>query len=195
MNGIARRVRPMGQAELDCWAGHTDQPQPSAEDRTAATRAVDHWGFCGVLAGATDRPSGALLVGIGPAGAPATGQVRHSVVTGLWVRTTDRGQGLGRHLVQAVAAELLKRDVLTLDAVARGDELPVGFLLAAGFRLVQPHPTAPRFRMDLTTTVRRRPDLAAAWHRITGLVPASIPPPQPAGFEPARRSERLPTAS
>lgn len=64
--------------------------------------------------------------------------------------------------------------------------LPTGWLEAVGFVVVRDHPATPRLRMDLQSTVRWRPDLAAAWSRLTGLVSQTVPP-EPAGFEPAPR--------
>ena len=164
-----------------------DRPGPAGLDRAAAVEAVARWGFCGVLMGAADRPVGVL--GLGPLAEP-DGKISAALLTGIWVAPADRGHGLGRQLVQAAAAELIRRDVFVVEAVGQSEALPTGFLRAVGFRVVQPNPIAPRLRMDLTTTVRRRPDLVAAWHRLAGLVPATIPPPQPAGFKQSREIER-----
>lgn len=156
-------------------------------DRAAAVEAVARWGFCGVLMGTVDHPIGVLsLVPLTDAAVLAP----TASLTGIWVAPADRGHGFGRQLVRAAAAELIKREVLAIEAVGQSEEMPTGFLRAVGFRVIHPNPIAPRLRMDLTTTVRHRPDLVAAWHRLAGLVPASIPPPQPAGFKQSRQTSR-----
>jgi hypothetical protein len=65
--------------------------------------------------------------------------------------------------------------------------LPPGGLEAVGFTVVRPHPITPRLRMDLQTTLRWKPDLGAAWNRLTGLVT------QPASPEPASYTRRTPS--
>lgn len=181
MGGTVRRIRPMTEVDLG-----PDEDLP--ERRAAAVEAVARWGFCGVLMGTVDHPIGVLM--LVPL-AEAEGKVASTaLLTGIWVTPADRGRGFGRQLVQAAAAELIRREVLAIEAVGQSEELPTGFLRAVGFRVIQPNPIAPRLRMDLTTTVRRRPDLVAAWHRLAGLVPASIPPPQAAGFKQSRQVEQ-----
>ena len=59
--------------------------------------------------------------------------------------------------------------------------LPTRWLETVGFVVVREHPVTPRLRMDLQSTVRWRPDLTAAWSRLTGLV-AQPAPPEPATF-------------
>ena len=175
----APRLQPLSMDELDRWAPVTLDAAIRA-DAAAADRA---WGLCGVLACQDEELIGMLVLGPAvshPADRAASARVSRMIA--VWVGAEYRGAGLGRQLVQSAAAELTRRDLCALEAIAHPRRMPVGWLLAVGFRTVQPHPLAPRLRMDLTTTVRWRPDLAAAWHRITGLMPAPLPPvpPQPA---------------
>jgi hypothetical protein len=91
--------------------------------------------------------------------------------------------------VQTAAGLVARRDVRALEAVAtyrRGPSclLPVAWLEHVGFTVVRPHPVTPRLRMDLETTVRWRPDLGAAWSRLTGLVA------QPGTVDPATYARR-----
>ncbi len=167
------RIKPLTVDELDRWAPVALE----AAIRADAAAAERTWGLCGVLACQDQQLIGMLV--LGPAGAkPAdrAAAARLSRMTAAWVDTGRRGAGLGRQLVQSAAAELTRRNLCALEAIAHPRRMPVEWLLAVGFRTVQPHPLAPRLRMDLTTTVRWRPDLAAAWHRIAGLVPAPLPP-------------------
>ena len=184
MGGTIRRIRPMTEVDL---VPAEDRPGLAVADHAAAVEAVARWGFCGVVMGPVEQPIG--ILGVVPL-ADAEGKGASSaLLSGIWVNPDDRGHGLGRQLVQAVAAELIRREVAVVEAVGQSEVLPTGFLRSVGFRVIQANPIAPRLRMDLATTVRRRPDLVAAWHRLAGLVPASIPPPQPAGFKQSRQIE------
>lgn len=115
-----------------------------------------------------------------------------------------RGQGLGRVLVQSMAKDLIKHGgigaVEAFGAVHPRPEqphaqcvLPVEFLLAVGFRTHRPHPTYPRMRMDLSTTVSWREEFETALERLLGVVgakrrvPRPTSPTVPRGTEPARR--------
>lgn len=181
MGGTGRRIRPMTALDLEHLP---DQLEINTEDRMAAIETVTRWGFCGVVFKSVDEPIGGLLISVMP-GDERDGSAA-ALLRGAYLIPAERGHGLGRELIQAVAVELIRRDVTTIEAVGRPRALPTGFLRAVGFRVVQSHPISPRLRLDLTTTVRRRPDLAAAWHRLAGLVPTTIAPPQPAGFEKRR---------
>jgi hypothetical protein len=69
--------------------------------------------------------------------------------------------------------------------------LPAAWLETVGFVVVRPHPVTPRLRMDLQTTQRWRPDLGAAWSRLTGLV--AQPAAEPATYAHRDTAEPLPT--
>lgn len=183
MGGPVHRIRPMTEVDL---GSDENRPEVCPAARAAAVEAVARWGFCGVVMGGADQPTGVLMLVPLAEGKGAPG----ALLTGVWVAPADRGHGLGRQLIQAAAAELIRREVPTVEAVGQSDVLPTGFLRAVGFRVIQPNPMAPRLRMDLLATVRRRPDLVAAWHRLAGLVPAPMPPPQPAGFKQSRQVAR-----
>lgn len=87
------------------------------------------------------------------------------------------GQGLGRLLVQGVAADLLRRGVRAIEAF--GDAtghgacastcvVPVDYLLAVGFKTVRPHHRYPRLRLDLKATASWRADVEVALERLLG---------------------------
>jgi GNAT superfamily N-acetyltransferase len=126
-------------------------------------------------------------------GAFATTPVSQDAAVVMSVRVLQefQGKGIGRQLVQSAAALVSRRDIRALEAVGTEHEgpscmLPASWLESVGFTVVRPHPITPRLRMDLQSTVRWRPDLGAAWQRLTGLVPQSVPP-EPAGFEQVQR--------
>lgn len=158
-----------------------------------AESVISHWGYCGVLAVNDGETIGSLTMApaskVPRLGAFATTPVSPdaAVLMGVWVDSPLRGKGIGRSLVQTAAGLLVRRDIRALEAVGTYREgpscmVPAGWLESVGFTLVRPHPVTPRFRMNLQTTVRWRPDLGAAWQRLTGLVTQPNPP------EPATRA-------
>ncbi|MDN5762935.1 MAG: GNAT family N-acetyltransferase [Microlunatus sp.] len=210
---MPRHLRPMIPADLDLipepcadcvfWESslddfmsadhHGDRAETKHRWATAMTR---QWGYCGVIA--TD---GRELLGyatVAPArlvprlGALGTTPFTPSAAVLLTTRVVEpyRGRGLGRQMIQSVAGLMVRRDVRAIDAVGsygKGPSClpPVGFLQQVGFAVVRPHPMSPRLRMDLSATARWRPDLGAAWSRLTELIPQPV-----TGPEPARRETR-----
>jgi GNAT superfamily N-acetyltransferase len=87
-----------------------------------------------------------------------------------------QGQGLGRVMVQTVAKDLLRRGFKAIEAFgdARWKEpvcvLPADHLLAVGFKTVRPHPTYPRLRLELRTTLSWKEDVELALDRLLGAV-------------------------
>ena len=95
----------------------------------------------------------------------------------LRVEPEHSGAGLARMLVQGMAADLARRGVRAVEAVAaHGDGsggspclAPADFLLAVGFTTVRPHPRTPRLRLDLRSTAMWREDVVeAALERLLG---------------------------
>ena len=208
---MARRFRPMTAADLAAlpepcsrctfWeAGLVDLATSSDQHADAAKlewaeSVTRHWGYCGVAAYNDNELVGHLT--LAPAshvrrlGAFATTPVGPdaAVLMSVHVVEEHRGHGIGRHLVQSAAGLVARRDIRALEAVGTYREgpscmLPAAWLQAVGFAVVRPHPVTPRLRMDLQTTQRWRPDLGAAWSRLTGLVT------QPAAPEPATYAHR-----
>lgn len=215
----SRRFRPLTAADLDSlpdpcsscafWEASLTDLATSREHRDHArvkhawAEAVTaHWGHCGVLAVSDGRTIGYLTMApamyVPRLGAFATTPTSQDAAVVLSARVVDdlRGQGIGRQLVQTAAAMVARRDIRALEAVgtyAAGPScmLPADWLEAVGFTVVRQHPVTPRLRLDLQATVRWRPDLGAAWSRLTGLVTQPAPP-EPAGFGPAHREVDLP---
>ena len=217
---MARRFRPMTATDVlelaepcrGCafWESSLSDLASSPDHRRVETKAdwaaavTDHWGYCGVVAYNDHELIGHLMM------APATHVPRlaafgsapmspdAAVLMSVRVAEEQRGHGVGRHLVQTAAALVARRDIRALEAVGTHHDgpscmLPAAWLQSVGFAVVRPHPTTPRLRMDLQTTVRWKPDLSAAWSRLTGLVtqPAL---PEPAGYAHAEPADPLPTS-
>ncbi|GGJ82320.1 GNAT family N-acetyltransferase [Streptomyces camponoticapitis] len=140
------------------------------------------WGSCGRLAYVDDVPVGFVLYAppayVPRATAFPTSPVSPDAVqlmTG-WIMPGYRGQGLGRVMVQTVAKDLLRREFKAIEAFgdARWEEpacvLPADHLLAVGFKTVRTHPTYPRMRLDLRTTLSWKEDVEHALDRLLGAV-------------------------
>ncbi len=195
----SRRIRPLTAAQLpelpdpcaQCtfWEmslgdlaspgeAHRDGTEVKAEWARAVT---ERWGYCGVRATDDGRTIGYLTMApaalVPRLGAFATTPVSPDAAVVLSAKVVEgyRGVGLGRQLVQAAAGLVLRRDIRALEAVGTYREgpsclLPAGWLEAVGFAVVRDHPITPRLRMNLQSTARWKPDLGAAWSRLTDLV-------------------------
>ncbi len=138
------------------------------------------WGSCGLvvrvdgeIAGYALYAPAAYLPGL--AAYPTTPIAPDAVaLAALRVEPAWAGRGLARMLVQGMAADLVRRGVKAVEAVAttRGDSeclVPADFLLALGFTTVRPHPRTPRLRLDLRSTSPWREDVVeAALDRLLG---------------------------
>ncbi len=114
------------------------------------------------------------------------------LLSSLRVSPGHAGHGLGRALVQRAARDLVERGGYRaveafgaqgpLDAGA-GCVVPAGYLVAVGFAVHRDHPTTPRLRLDLRSTVRWREEIEGALDRLRGAVvraPAGQRRPGPA---------------
>ncbi|MFL6027904.1 MAG: GNAT family N-acetyltransferase [Friedmanniella sp.] len=208
---MARRFRPMTAADLlalpePCsrctfWEVSLAELATSSDRRSTeakqewAEAVTRYWGYCGVAAYNDTELIGHLTMApavyVPRLGSFATTPVSPdaAVLMSVNVAEEHRGHGVGRHLVQSAAALVARRDIRALEAVGTYRDgpscmLPAAWLQAVGFTVVRPHPVTPRLRMDLQATQRWRPDLGAAWSRLTELVA------QPAAPEPATYAHR-----
>jgi len=146
------------------------------------------WGSCGRVALVDDRPVGFALYAPpaylpGAAAFPTAPASADAVLLStVYVDPAHRRGGIGRMLVQATAADLIRRGgPLAVEAFgSRGPRagsclLPADFLARVGFKTLRPHPITPRMRMDLRSSVRWRDEVEAALER---LVDALRPAPK-----------------
>jgi GNAT superfamily N-acetyltransferase len=138
------------------------------------------WGSCGQVARVDGAVAGyalyappAYLPGLGSYPTAPIGPDAVALAT-LRVEQEHTGRGVARMLVQGMAADLVRRGVRAVEAVASADGaepclVPADFLLAVGFTTVRPHPRTPRLRLDLRSTAAWREDVVeAALERLLG---------------------------
>jgi GNAT superfamily N-acetyltransferase len=196
---VARRLAPLTRDSLDalpppcrsCTRWELDavhrsrvEEQGCGADAKASwlsTTLLD-WGSCGLVAQVDDAVVGYVLYAP-PAYLPGlaaypTAPVAPDAVAlaALRVEPEHAGHGLARMLVQGMAADLARRGVRAVEAVASmpGSDatqclIPADFLLAVGFTTVRAHPRTPRLRLDLRSTAVWREDVVeAALDRLLG---------------------------
>jgi GNAT superfamily N-acetyltransferase len=166
--------------ELGPMADTTQLPRDEAElaKESWVSSTLLEWGSCGKIVYVAGVPAGYALFAP-PGFVPRAVSFPTSPVSGdavllMAVRVQQEwaGAGVGRMLAQAVAAELVPRGVRAIEAFgsagpsSRGCLVPADYLRAVGFKTVRPHPTYPRLRMELKSTVSWRYDVEYALERI-----------------------------
>ena len=119
-----------------------------------AQTAAATWGFTGIAVKRADEVAGVLA--LAPGERPDEARIKM-----LWIRPESSGYGLGRQLVQAAAAELLRRRVRAVLASGTRSNptcasLPRDFLLEVGFTR---RPGERLYRLDLRQAVLGRTHL------------------------------------
>ena len=176
-----------------------DAGSTAAEKDAWVSEVLREWGSCGRVVLVDDVPVGFVIYAPEPyvpgAGGFPTAPVSPDAVlmTTAYVAPEHRGGGLGRMLVQGMARDLVTRGgfgAVEAFGDARGHTghcvVPADFLGSVGFKTHRAHPTHPRMRMELRTTVSWRGEVEAALER---LVHAVRPAPKTARG-PAPRSTR-----
>jgi GNAT superfamily N-acetyltransferase len=174
-----RRGRLVGDAEAaavkDAWL----------------SQVLREWGSCGRVAVVDDVTVGYVVYAqpayVPGAGSHPTAPVSADAVlmTTAYVAPDHAGADLGRMLVQAMAADLVRRGGIRAveafgDRRGRGGcVVPAGFLAHVGFRTHRPHRTTPRMRMELRSALTWRDEVEAALERLLGAVrPSPAPAPR-----------------
>jgi GNAT superfamily N-acetyltransferase len=166
----------MGHKVLPITLDHLAELREDPDLEVWVSTMLREWGSCGRIALVDDRPVGLVLYappGLVPEQAnlalAAVGEDA-VVMIGLWVEPEHRNVGIGRGLVRAMAADVLKREGYRAIEAFGGPSAPSDFLALVGFKTVRRHPTAPRMRMELRTLVTWREDIEDAVERIVGIV-------------------------
>ena len=179
-----KRCRACVFWELDPVSGEAavKAGTPELEKEAWISAVLLEWGSCGRVVYVDDVPVGFVLYAP-PAYVPRSTAFPTSPVSPdavqlmtAFIMPGYQGQGLGRVMVQTVAKDLLRRGFKAIEAFgdARWKEpacvLPADHLLAVGFKTVRPHPTYPRLRLELRTTLSWKEDVELALDRLLGAV-------------------------
>lgn len=184
LQDLPQRCRSCVFWELDPVSGEAAVKGGTAalEKESWISAVLLDWGSCGRVVYVDDVPAGFVLYAP-PAYVPRSTAFPTSPVspdavqlmTGF-VMPGYQGQGLGRVLVQTVAKDLLRRGFKAIEAFgdSRWKEpacmLPAEHLLAVGFKTVRQHPTHPRLRLELRSTISWKEDVEMALDRLLGAV-------------------------
>lgn len=172
-------------------------PEAVVEKAAWCDTVSTHWGHCGQVVRIEDVVVGYVTYApperVPRAATFPTSPVSPDAILFLTggVLQAHRGGGLGRLLMQSMAADLSRRGFRAIEVFGstrrtqgplgseRGCLVPAGFLTAVGFRVVRPHRETPRLRLDLRTASAWKEDVEAALERILGTmrVPALDPRP------------------
>jgi hypothetical protein len=186
---------------------------PEFEKEAWLSMVMLEWGSCGQLAVACDpdraedpdddTPCRGYAFYAPPRAVPRaqrfpTGPVSADAVllTSIGVESADCAEGLPRHLIAAVVADLVRRGVRALEAFGRTEEviqlvdpnvcppelaatvetfgecaaeqcvIAADFLMDNGFEIIAPHPYFPRLRLELEQGLGWKADVEAALERL-----------------------------
>ncbi|MFJ3306052.1 GNAT family N-acetyltransferase [Streptomyces sp. NPDC086549] len=184
LQDLPKRCRSCVFWELDPVSGAAaiKAGTPALEKEAWISAVLLDWGSCGRVVYVDDAPVGFVLYAP-PAYVPRSTAFPTSPVSPDAVQLMTgfilpgyQGQGLGRVMVQTVAKDLLRRGFKAIEAFgdARWREpaclLPADHLLAVGFKTVRQHPTHPRLRLELRSTLSWKEDVELALDRLLGAV-------------------------
>ena len=168
-------LTPVDRARLD-------QQERIAEKENWLSSVLRDWGSCGRVVRVDGRTVGHIVYAPaarlpGAAALPtAPGSPDAIICATAWVQPALRGGGLGRLLVQAMAADLVERGHSAIEAYGdtrgrtQGCVLPAEFLGSVGFKTQRAHPTTPRMRMELRTALSWKDEVELALERMWGAV-------------------------
>ena len=168
-------LSPVDRARLDTQ-------ERIAEKESWLSAVLRDWGSCGRVVRVDGRTVGFILYAPaarlpGAAALPTAPTSPDAIVAATaWVDPALRGGGLGRMLVQAMAADLVERGQTAIEAYGdtrgrtHGCVLPAEFLGSVGFKTQRAHPTTPRMRMELRTALSWKDEVELALERVWGAV-------------------------
>lgn len=168
-------LTPVDRARLD-------EHERTAEKERWLSTVLRDWGSCGRVVRIDGCTVGHILYAPaarlpGAAALPtAPGSPDAIIAATAWIDPAHRGGGLGRLLVQAMAADLVERGHTAIEAYGDtrgrpdGCVLPAEFLGSVGFKTQRAHPTTPRMRMELRTALSWKDEVELALERVWGAV-------------------------
>lgn len=182
-----------------------DPAEQAGEKEMWVSTVLREWGSCGRVAMVDGELVGHAIYAPAPwlpgsTTLPTSPTSPDAVVLAtVWVEPALRHGGIGRLLVQGMAADLVPRGHGAVEAYGdvrsrnSGCVLPVGFLGGVGFKTQRAHPTTPRMRMELRSAISWKDELELALDRMWGAVrPAKQKATRPIGsVRAASARERL----
>ncbi|OYO12148.1 hypothetical protein CGZ98_08150 [Enemella evansiae] len=194
---VAERLAELPLTCSECPLGATVRAGVEADHGPPgwARAAQQEWGLCGITGHEDGRLAGHLLFCPPlhvPRNGPQGGGPRSpdaAVVLSIRIDPGGTAEGLGRQLVQAAAARMVRVPgihALEVRGSRHGGSCvlpPVEFLERVGFQVSTDHPLQPQLRLELSRTLRWRPGLLdSALDRVTGWIRPL--PPEPANHQP-----------
>jgi GNAT superfamily N-acetyltransferase len=159
-----------------------DEQERIAEKESWLSSTLRDWGSCGRVVRIDGRTVGHIVYAPaarlpGAATLPtAPGSPDAIIAATAWIEPALRRGGLGRLLVQAMAADLVERGHTAIEAYGdtrgrtEGCVLPAEFLGSVGFKTQRAHPTTPRMRMELRTALSWKDEVELALEKVWGVV-------------------------
>ncbi|WP_439937689.1 GNAT family N-acetyltransferase [Nocardia sp. N13] len=159
-----------------------DESERIAQKESWLSGVLRDWGSCGRVVRVDGRTVGHIIYAPaaylpGAAALPTAPSSPDAIVAATaWVDPRLRGGGLGRLLVQGMAADLVERGHTAVEAYGdtrgrtHGCVLPAEFLGSVGFKTQRAHPTTPRMRMELRTALRWKDEVELALEKMWGVV-------------------------
>lgn len=168
-------LAPVDRARLD-------EAERIAQKESWLSSVLRDWGSCGRVVRVDGRTVGHIVYAPaarlpGAAALPTAPTSPDAILAATaWIEPSLRGGGLGRMLVQAMAADLVERGHTAIEAYGDtrdrcdGCVLPAAFLGSVGFKTQRAHPTTPRMRMELRTALSWKDEVELALERMWGAV-------------------------
>nr|WP_245595321.1 GNAT family N-acetyltransferase [Glycomyces tenuis] len=170
MESVPERCRSCVFWELSPLCAESDEvDDPGLEKEAWVSQTLLEWGGCGRIAYEGDRVAG-FITYASPKFVPRSVEFPSGPVSPdaallmtAYVKPAYSGTGLGRQLVQTVAADVARRGIYALEAFgdARAESnaclVPADFYRSVGFKTVRSDPRYPRLRLELRPTVGREP--------------------------------------
>ncbi len=170
LESVPERCRSCVFWELSPLCAESDEvDDPGLEKEAWVSQTLLEWGGCGRIAYEGDRVAG-FITYASPKFVPRSVEFPSGPVSPdaallmtAYVKPAYSGTGLGRQLVQTVAADVARRGIYALEAFgdARAESnaclVPADFYRSVGFKTVRSDPRYPRLRLELRPTVGREP--------------------------------------